>query len=125
MAQYKRLLVYFAAVSLIFCLAAGCSRKREKSENEKKSAQSNTSDRSEAVSEEPKITEENSAEKTTDEEKDTLIKEKKQVTIYFIDDASAEVIGDGFEVKDEYDIWNVLQKQKCLRCRYPRGAVGS
>ena len=114
MARYRRLFVYFAVLSLIFCLAAGCSRKREKSENERKSAQSNTSDRSEAASEESKITEENSAEKTTDEEKDTLIKEKKQVTIYFIDDASAEVIGEGFEIEDEYDIWNVLQKQKVL-----------
>ena len=114
MAQHRRLLVYFAVMSLILGLTAGCSRKREESRNEEKSAQSNTS---ETAYEDSKTIGENSTEKIADAEsdtKDTSIKKKKQVTIYFIDDASAEVIGDGFEVEDEYDIWDVLQKQKVL-----------
>ena len=40
--------------------------------------------------------------------------ETRRVTIYFVDDASAEVVGEGFDIENEYDIWKILQEKGIL-----------
>lgn len=38
----------------------------------------------------------------------------RSITVYYVDDRSAQVVGKRTDVSDEYDIWNALQKNGIL-----------
>lgn len=45
---------------------------------------------------------------------DKLDNSKRSITVYYVDDRSAQVVGKRVDVSDEYDIWNALQKNGIL-----------
>lgn len=121
MVRSRCLFISLIAVCLILSLTSGCSHKKQQSENKKQTTQSTaTEEKSQASQastndEQEKESEMTSKESSSSEPKEVTPKKTRKVTIYFVDDASAEIIGEEFEVENKYDIWNTLKEQGVLR----------
>lgn len=125
MKKFGRVLCFAMLVCLVSFLSFGCSKKEEKTGSEtettktgqeKTEDESSSEEKTENDTSEEASSEEKTEKNTSSTQSDT---QSRKVTVYFVDEASAEVIGEGYKISDEYDIWEILQKKGILtdECR--------
>ena len=106
-------------VTILLCFSSvfiGCSKDKEpeteRSEQVEDDSSKPTDNKQSGELAETEVEEPGNA---TDES--DVVEETKQpwiATVYFVDDPSGEVIGEGVKVQDEYDIWTALQERGIL-----------
>lgn len=106
-------------VTILLCFSSvfiGCSKDKEpeteRSEQVEDDSSKPTDNKQSGELAESEVEEPGNA---TDES--DVVEETKQpwiATVYFVDDPSGEVIGEGVKVQDEYDIWTALQERGIL-----------
>lgn len=95
----------FIAMFMVLCLSAfsftGCGKEREKDSEQVNTEKTEQSTESVANTEEDKTDQESEPTPVEDAE-------SRDVTIYYVDDQTAEVTGKSVEIQNEQDIWNAL-----------------
>lgn len=103
-----------AALCVSAFVIAGCG-KEEKEDTDK--VKTEDSDNGKDIAADPgeneEVQTEVSSEETEAEQSDTN-SELRTVTLYYVDDQTAEVTGKSIEIRDEYDIWNALKESGLL-----------
>lgn len=106
------------AVCFAAFLFTGCGKEETPEEDTKISEQTEDDSVEPADEKQPEEATEPEAEETeeTGNEADKLNETEQPwvATVYFVDDPSGEVIGEGVKVQDEYDIWTALQEKGIL-----------
>ena len=106
------------AVCFAAFLFTGCGKEETPEEDTKISEQTEGDSVEAADEKQPEESTEPEAEETeeTGNEADKLNETEQPwvATVYFVDDPSGEVIGEGVKVQDEYDIWTALQEKGIL-----------
>lgn len=102
-------------VCLAFMLMTGCGSNKEKTMD---TAETDNHDTPEVVDTVDSIDENNETENATNPDafSESTVEDEAQgqdealrsVTIYYVDDLSAAVVGQKMDISDEYDIWNAL-----------------
>ena len=107
-----------AAILAVLCISAfvvtGCG-KEEKEDTDKVKTEDadNGKDIATDSGEKEDVQTEVSSEETETDQSDTN-SELRTVTLYYVDDQTAEVTGKSIEIRDEYDIWTALKESGLL-----------
>ena len=114
--SHKYLLLCVAILLCFSSVFIGCSKDKEpeteRSEQVEDDSSKPTDNKQSGELAESEVEEPGNA---TDES--DVVEETKQpwiATVYFVDDPSGEVIGEGVKVQDEYNIWTALQERGIL-----------
>lgn len=99
-------------VSMFLVFVTGCGRNdKEEPDNVKTEEQNNDKDETqdEELNEGDQEDSDNISEEPVENDPQT-----RNVTVYYVDDKTAEVTGKSVEIQDEYDIWNALKESGLL-----------
>ena len=121
----KRRYLFMCAVFLTVFMVVGCSKNVDQKESSVKIEEGENdseNEKNEAEISETEISNKDmQAEKENEEqlpEENKGVQDDKQksyrVTVYYVDDSSAAVLGKSVEVSDEFDIWNALKTNGIL-----------
>ncbi len=103
-------MILVVSMSLVF--VTGCGRNdKEEPDNVKTEEQNNDKDETqdEELNEGDQEDSDNISEEPVENDPQT-----RNVTVYYVDDKTAEVTGKSVEIQDEYDIWNALKESGLL-----------
>ena len=112
----KKFWRFFISTVMLMCLTlfllTGCSREtdKEKEDGQRKEEVQKTEDEELKDQNEQQNVQADPEDQETDEPADTL----RQVSVYYVDDQTAEIVSKSVEVHDEYDIWNALKDSGIL-----------
>ena len=107
----KKFWHFFISTVMLMCLTVflltGCSKDtdKEKEEGQTKEEVQKPKDEELKDQNEQQNDQADQKEQMTDEPADTA----RQVSVYYVDDQTAEIVSKSVEVHDEYDIWNALK----------------
>ena len=107
---FSMCMILVVSMSLVF--VTGCSRNdKEEPDNVKTEEQNNDKDETqdEELNEGDQEDSDNISEEPVENDPQT-----RNVTVYYVDDKTAEVTGKSVEIQDEYDIWNALKESGLL-----------
>ena len=111
MKKYRHLfarMIMAACMSLFF--VSGCS-KEEKEEPNEVEAEEQSNEKSEITDNEAdEDVQENVKPEDDSQNPAEVPQETRNVTVYYVDDQTAEVTGKSVEIQDEYDSWNVREE---------------
>ena len=99
-------------MSMFLVFVTGCGRNdKEEPDNVKTEEQNNDKDETqdEELNEGDQEDSDNISEEPVENDPQT-----RNVTVYYVDDKTAEVTGKSVEIQDEYDIWNALKESGLL-----------
>ena len=112
----KKFWRFFVSTVMLMCLAVflltGCSgtTDKDKEDGQRKEEVQKPEDEELKDQNEQQNVQADSEDKATDEPADTA----RQVSVYYVDDQTAEIVSKSVEVHDEYDIWNALKDSGIL-----------
>lgn len=107
----KKFWRFFISTVMIICLTVflltGCGGEadKEKEDEQRKEEVQKPEDEEVKDQNEQQNVQADSEDQAMDEPADTL----RQVSVYYVDDQTAEIVSKSVEVHDEYDIWNALK----------------
>lgn len=107
---FSMCMILVVSMSLVF--VTGCGRNdKEEPDNVKMEEQNNDKDETqdEELNEGDQEDSDNISEEPVENDPQT-----RNVTVYYVDDKTAEVTGKSVEIQDEYDIWNALKESGLL-----------
>lgn len=115
MKKHRRL---FAAMLAVLCISAfgitGCGKEEKDDTDKVKTEEADQGKDTAADSgKNGDVQKEVSSEDTEESQSDTD-SEIRTVTLYYVDDQTAEVTGKSIEIRDEYDIWTALKESGLL-----------
>lgn len=112
----KKFLRFFISTVMLTCLTVflltGCSGKadKEKEDEQRKEEVQKPEDEEVKDQNEQQNVQADPEGQAMDEPVDTL----RQVSVYYVEDQTAEIVSKSVEVHDEYDIWNALKDSGIL-----------
>lgn len=107
----KRLAVYAIVLLCAVSLISGCHMEKKRVNN--KSEQTEAELYGEDIDQNTSSSEQYQLYKET-EKKEEHVNELRGVTVYFVDNANGQVIGESFDIQDEWEIWTILQNKGVL-----------
>ena len=112
----KKFWRFFISTAMLMCLTVflltGCSGEadKEKEDEQRKEEVQKTEEEELKDQNEQQNDQADPEDQTTDEPADTA----RQVSVYYVDDQTAEIVSKSVEVHNEYDIWNALKDNGIL-----------
>lgn len=119
MKKYWRLFVpAMAVLCLSIFFITSCGREPEEDKDKVKTEvvdkeKDDATDSGEDENVQPEISSEQSSEQTEENQPDDG-SEMRTITLYYVDEQTAEVTGKNIEIQDEYDIWTALKESGLL-----------